>query len=89
MHFVLTPIVNAVIRSASSQDFSWWLLNEAKIVDTICFPLCGPEGFDIDDKVGMNPEFWLSGIDKKREVDVDIRMLLVEAILLLCACGRR
>lgn len=37
----------------------------------------------------MNPEFWLSGIDKKREVDVDIRMLLVEAILLLCACGRR
>ncbi|GMH65646.1 hypothetical protein TrVE_jg9500 [Triparma verrucosa] len=82
-------VAGAIRNVCFEKDFSWWLLNEAKIVDTICFPLCGPEGFDIDDKVGMNPEFWLSGIDKKREVDVDIRMLLVEAILLLCACGRR
>lgn len=82
-------VAGAIRNVCFEKDSSWWLLNEFKIIDTICFPLCGPEGFDIDDKVGMNPEFWLAGIDKKRDPEADIRHLLVEAILLLCACGRR
>lgn len=82
-------VAGAIRNVCFERDFAWWLINEANVVDPICYPLCGPEGFDLDDKQGMTPEYWLEGIDKVREPDAEVRMLLVEAILLLCASGRR
>jgi len=79
----------AIRNICFEKDSSWWLVNEKKIVDFICYPLCGPEGFDMDDKVGMAPIMWLEGVDKKREPSEETRKLLVEAILLLCATGRK
>ena len=78
----------AVRNACFEKDSSWWLINEAKITEKILYPLAGPEGFDLDDKVGMDPSLWLEGVDKQRETDEETRMLLVEAILLLCATGR-
>lgn len=43
----------------------------------------------MDDKSGLDPDLWLEGPDKVREVDQVTRLLLVEALLLLCASGRR
>ncbi|GMI33575.1 hypothetical protein TrRE_jg11277 [Triparma retinervis] len=82
-------IAGAIRNVCFEKDSSWWLIHEKKIVDDICYPLCGPEGFDMDDKVGMTPKMWMEGPDKKREPDAETRMLLVEAILLLCATGRK
>ena len=82
-------VAGAIRNVCFEKDSSWWLVNEAKIVDTVCYPLCGPEGFELDDKKGMNPEMWLEGADKVREPDAKVRKLLVESILLLCATGRR
>ena len=44
---------------------------------------------DLDDRVGMYPELWLAGDEKKREEDADVRLLIVECLLVLCASGRQ
>lgn len=71
------------------KNAAWWLIHEIEIVQKILYPLAGPEELDMDDKRGMDPDFWLEGPDKVREPDIVTRLLLVEAILLLCASGRR
>ena len=53
------------------------------------YPLAGPEELEIDEKKGLDPDLWLEGPDKKREVDHFTRLFLVESILLLCASGRK
>jgi hypothetical protein len=71
------------------KNAAWWLINEVQIVPKILYPLAGPEELDLDEKRGMDPDLWLEGPDKVREPDKVARLLLVEAILLLCASGRR
>uniref|UniRef100_A0A7S3QJL9 Protein HGH1 homolog n=1 Tax=Chaetoceros debilis TaxID=122233 RepID=A0A7S3QJL9_9STRA len=71
------------------KDSSWWLLNEVDVLPNILYPLSGPEELDLDEKRGMDPDLWLEGPDKVREPDQVARLLLVEAVLLLCATGRR
>lgn len=60
-----------------------------KIVPKILYPLAGPEELDVDEKIGMDPDLWLEGPDKVRESDQVTRLLLIEAVLLLCATGRK
>lgn len=43
----------------------------------------------MDEKTGLDPDLWLEGPDKVREPDKWTRLYLVEAILLLCASGRK
>jgi len=81
-------VAGAVKNCCFETDSAWWLLNEIKILKYILYPLAGPEELDLDDKTGMEPELWLEGPDKVREPEAEIRLLLVEAILLLCAAGR-
>ena len=68
---------------------AWWLLNEVLVLPKILYPLAGPEELDVDEKTGMDPDLWLQGPDKVREVDSSTRQYLVDAILLLCASGRK
>ena len=68
---------------------AWWLLNEVLVLPKILYPLAGPEALDVDEKTGMDPDLWLQGPDKVREVDSSTRQYLVDAILLLCASGRK
>ena len=71
------------------KDSSWWLIHEVNVISKILYPLAGPEELDVDEKRGMDPDLWLEGPDKIRETDQVTRVLLVEAILLLCATGRK
>ena len=71
------------------KNSAFYLIDELDIVKDICYPLCGPEGFDLDDKAGMDLSWWMEGEDKRREEEEGTRMMLVESILLLCATGRR
>lgn len=40
-------------------------------------------------KVGLDPDYWLSGPQKIREPDAQVRRYVVEALLLLLAAGRK
>ena len=71
-----------------SQDSTWWLLNVVYIDKALLLPLAGPEELSIDEKVGLDPDYWLLGPSKVREPDALVRLSLVEAILLLLASGR-
>jgi len=82
-------IAGTIKNCCFDRDASWYLLHELKIVTHLLYPLAGPEELDVDDKSGLDPDLWLEGPDKVREVDQVTRLLLVEALLLLCASGRR
>ncbi|KAL3778780.1 hypothetical protein HJC23_002686 [Cyclotella cryptica] len=72
-----------------SQDSTWWLLNVVHLDKALLLPLAGPEELTIDEKVGLDPDFWLAGPSKVREPDALVRLTLTEALLLLLASGRR
>lgn len=82
-------IAGTIKNCCLETDSAWWLLNELSLTKDILYPLAGPEDLDIDEKRGMDPDLWLEGPDKKREPDRYTRLYLVEAILLLCASGRK
>jgi hypothetical protein len=82
--------ISGMVRNCClEQDASWWLFHEVKIISHILYPLAGPEELDLDEKQGMDPDLWLQGPDKNREVDGATRLHLVESLLLLCASGRK
>eukprot|EP00980_Cylindrotheca_fusiformis_P004273 scaffold918_cov126-Cylindrotheca_fusiformis.AAC.52 len=82
--------ISGMVRNCCLEvDSAWWLLNQLKITSHLLYPLAGPEELDLDEKQGMDPDLWLQGPDKVREVDVTTRLHLLESILLLCATGRR
>jgi hypothetical protein len=72
-----------------AQDSIWWLLNVVHMDKTLLLPLAGPEELSIDEKVGLDPDFWLLGPQKVREPDSLVRLYVTEALLLLLASGRR
>lgn len=82
-------IAGAVKNCCFEKDSAWWLLNQLHILKHLLYPLAGPEELDIDEKIGMDPDLWLEGPEKRRETDHDTRLLLVESILLLCATGKQ
>lgn len=84
-HGIAGTVKNCCFESESA----YWLLNHVGILTHLLYPLAGPEELDMEEKVGMDPELWLEGPDKVREPCSAIRLLLVEAILLLCASGRQ
>lgn len=72
-----------------SQDSVWWLLNVVHVDKALLMPLAGPEELAVDEKVGLDPDYWLLGPKKVREPDDLVRLHVVEAILLLLASGHR
>jgi hypothetical protein len=72
-----------------SQDSIWWLLNVVHMDKSLLLLLAGPEELDIDEKVGLDPDYWLLGPQKVREPDSLVRLYVTEALLLLLASGRR
>mmetsp|Transcript_31592 Transcript_31592/g.94521 ORF Transcript_31592/g.94521 Transcript_31592/m.94521 type:complete len:481 (-) Transcript_31592:196-1638(-) len=82
-------VAGTLKNCAFDKDSAWWLLNEVDLTKHILYPLAGPEELDVDERSGLDPELWLEGPDKVREPVRDVRLLLVETLLLLCATGRR
>ncbi|KAL3769893.1 hypothetical protein ACHAWU_007099 [Discostella pseudostelligera] len=72
-----------------SQDSIWWLLNVVHIDKSLLMTLAGPEELTIDEKVGLDPDYWLLGPQKHREPDALVRLYVAEAILLLLSSGGR
>ncbi|KAL1918328.1 uncharacterized protein VTP21DRAFT_2988 [Calcarisporiella thermophila] len=57
--------------------------DEINILPYILLPLCGPEEFDLDDMEGMPEDIQLLPATKKREVDPNLRIILLETLVLL------
>ena len=72
-----------------SRDSIWWLLNVVQMDKSLLLTLAGPEELSIDEKVGLDPDYWLLGPQKVREPDSLVRLYVTEALLLLLASGRR
>ncbi|GMI57827.1 hypothetical protein ScalyP_jg11936 [Parmales sp. scaly parma] len=71
------------------KESCYWLLMEVGILQHVLYPLVGPEEIDLDDRIGMDPSLWLEGDEKVREEDEQVKLMLVETLLGLCASGRR
>jgi Domain of unknown function (DUF383)/Domain of unknown function (DUF384) len=82
--------ISGMIRNCClDKEAAWWMINVAKMLTPVLYPLAGPEELDWDEKQGMDPDLWLEGPDKTREIDEATRQNLVDCILLLCASGRQ
>eukprot|EP00730_Choanoeca_flexa_P017002 TRINITY_DN8129_c0_g1_i1.p1 TRINITY_DN8129_c0_g1~~TRINITY_DN8129_c0_g1_i1.p1 ORF type:complete len:368 (+),score=89.72 TRINITY_DN8129_c0_g1_i1:31-1134(+) len=68
-----------------SADHEWLLSSEVDLLPNVLLPLAGPEEFDEDDMDGMPDDLQYLPPDKERETDADIRKMLLEALLQLCA----
>jgi hypothetical protein len=82
-------IAGMIKNCCFSSDSIWWLLHVVHIDKTLLLPLSGPEELTIDEKVGLDPDYWLLGPKKVREADALVRLYIVEALLLLLASGRQ
>ncbi|EDQ89296.1 uncharacterized protein MONBRDRAFT_32489 [Monosiga brevicollis MX1] len=67
------------------QDHEWLLSPEVDLLPYLLLPLAGPEEFDDEDMDGMPDDLQYLPPDKKRDMDADIRMMLLEALLQLAA----
>lgn len=82
-------IAGTIKNCCFSQDSIWWLLHVVHIDKSILMTLAGPEELTIDEKVGLDPDYWLLGPQKRREPDALVRLYVAEAILLLLSSGGR
>ena len=76
-------------NSCFAIDSIWWLLNVVHMDKSLLMTLAGPEELTIDEKVGLDPDYWLSGAEQIREPNALVRLYVIEALLLLLASGRR
>eukprot|EP01032_Pedospumella_encystans_P020656 gene20656-23462_t len=78
--------VGSIRSCLFDQDIHWWMIVDAKVVDTIALPLVVAVPFTEMEKVGMNPLWWLLASDPERlpEPDLEIMRMLLECIVLLC-----
>lgn len=63
----------------------WLFSSEVDILPFVLLPLAGPEEFDDETNEKLPIELQFLDTDKKREGDVDIRMMLLESLSQLCA----
>lgn len=77
----------AVLRNCCFDTGSgeWLLSDEVNILPRLLYPLVGPEEIDDDEMEKLPLELQYLGSDKHREKSPEIRQMLIEAIMQLCA----
>lgn len=63
----------------------WLLSSKVDILPFILLPLAGPEEFPEDENDKLPPECQFLPPDQERELDPDIRLMLLESLAQLCA----
>ncbi len=59
------------------------LESDIDLLSRLLLPLAGPEEFDDDDMMKLPDDLQYLPPDKQREVDPDIRIIILETIILL------
>lgn len=70
------------------ENHEWLLSPEVDILSYLLLPLAGPEEFDDDDNDKLPVSLQYLPETKQREPDLDIRIMLLEALAQLCATKR-
>ncbi|XP_033627577.1 protein HGH1 homolog [Asterias rubens] len=79
-------IVAALRNCCFETDYHDWLLSEAvDILPHLLLPLAGPEELTEEEMEGMPEDLQYLDEDKKRETNKDIKKMLIEAVMKLCA----
>ncbi|KAE8600056.1 hypothetical protein XENTR_v10017454 [Xenopus tropicalis] len=75
----------------SHRDHAWLLGDDVDLLPFLLLPLAGGEEFTEEEMETLPPDLQYLAEDKQREADPDIRKMLIETVLLLCATadGRR
>ncbi|XP_069679973.1 protein HGH1 homolog [Periplaneta americana] len=68
-----------------TDNHDWLLGPEVDILPRLLLPLAGPEEFSDEEMDKLPPELQYLSEDKCRETDPDIRKMLLEALIQLCA----
>lgn len=63
----------------------WLFSSDVDVLPNILLPLAGPEEFDDETNESFPLELQYLEADKKREIDADIRTMLLESLAQLCA----
>lgn len=66
----------------------WLLSDEVDILPFLLLPLAGPEELSEEENEGLPVDLQYLPEDKQREEDPDLRKMLLETLLLLCATSR-
>ncbi|XP_072296207.1 protein HGH1 homolog [Eucyclogobius newberryi] len=66
----------------------WLLSNHVDILPFLLLPLAGPEELSEEENQGLPVDLQFLPEDKQREPDPDLRKMLLETLLLLCATSR-
>ena len=57
-----------------------------ELLPSLLLPLAGPEQFDDEEMERLPEDLQFLPDDKAREVDPDIRKMLIEAMMKVCVC---
>uniref|UniRef100_H2XL93 Protein HGH1 homolog n=2 Tax=Ciona intestinalis TaxID=7719 RepID=H2XL93_CIOIN len=79
--------IAATIRNCcfEYESHDWLLSEDVDLLPHLLLPLAGAEEFDDDDNDRLPLDLQYLPSDKQREEDPDVRVILVEALTLLCA----
>jgi len=82
-------IVSTVRNCCFEEGLHDWLLYELRLVPKILYLLSGPEELAIEERAKLDSDLLCSleieGINKIREPQAEIRLLLIETLVLLCS----
>lgn len=67
------------------ENHQWLLSKEVDLLPHLLLPLAGPEEFDDEDNDKLPIDLQYLPENKEREMDTDIRIMLLDALLQLCA----
>ncbi|KAI8782462.1 protein HGH1 [Biomphalaria glabrata] len=84
-------IIGTLKNCCFEYDYHQWLLSEdVDLLTRLLLPLAGGEELDEDDMDKLPIDLQYLPPDKKRELDPDLRTMLIESIMQLCStkCGR-
>ena len=63
----------------------WLLGEEVDVLPFLLLPLAGPEQFEVEEMERLPEDLQFLPDDKQRELDPDIRKMLIDAVMKVCS----
>ena len=82
---LMLEVLQQIIIIIFTDAHSWLLSNEVNILPYLLLPLAGPEELKDEEYDELPPDLQYLGSEKQREPDPDIRKMVLEALLQVCA----
>ncbi|KAK3872404.1 hypothetical protein Pcinc_022504 [Petrolisthes cinctipes] len=78
-------VIATVHNCCFDKEYHPWLLgDEVDLAPRLALPLAGPDTFTLEENESLPPDLQFLPDDKEREQDVEVRKLLLQALMQLC-----